>query len=121
MRVKHNKTLPERRRIRVRRKLHGTAERPRLSVFRSNQHTYLQLIDDALGKTVLAVNDLQADIRALAKDKKKIEAAEIIAVEMAKKMKAAKIERAIFDRGSYRYHGKVRLIAETLREKGILI
>lgn len=121
MRVKHNKTLPERRKIRVRRKLNGTADRPRLTVFRSNQHIYLQLINDETGKTVASVNDLQADIQKAAKDKKKMETAKIVAEVMADKMKKAKIDKAIFDRGSYRYHGKVKLVADTLREKGIQI
>ncbi len=119
MKVKHNKSLAQRRQIRVRRKLQGSAERPRLTVFRSNQHIYLQLINDVAGKTVLAVNDLQEAIKKSSKDMKKAEVTRVVTEQLVELMKKAKIDKAVFDRGSYRYHGRVKMIAEILREKGI--
>ena len=104
-----------RRRRRVRAKVRGTAERPRLSVFRSNKGIFAQLIDDASGKTVAAVNWIEPDLRKLAATDQAKRAGELL----AERAKAAGVETCVFDRGGYRYHGRVRALAEGAREAGL--
>jgi large subunit ribosomal protein L18 len=104
-----------RRRRRVRAKVRGTAERPRLSVFRSNRGIQAQLIDDVKGHTVAAVNWVEADLKSLARMEQAKKAGELL----AERAKAAGVETCIFDRGGYRYHGKVRALAEGAREGGL--
>lgn len=99
---------------RVRAKAEGTAAKPRLCVFRSNQHIYAQLIDDATGKTILAVNDASTK----GKDKK-ADSSKKIGNEIAKKAVEKKITEVIFDRGGYKYHGRVKALAEGAREGGL--
>lgn len=97
---------------RLRAKVTGTASRPRLSVFRSNQFVYAQLIDDEAGKTLAAVDSR--------KEKgTKSEAAKTVGAEIAKKAKAAKIEEVVFDRGGFRYQGVVAAVADAAREGGL--
>lgn len=100
----------------VRRKLHGTSKRPRLSVYRSNKHIYLQLIDDDKEVTLLSAADQgkKKNYRGT-----KTEIAQKIAKELAKEMKKKKINQIVFDRGPYRYHGRIKVVAETLRDEGI--
>ena len=105
-----------RRHQRVRAKVAGTRARPRLSVFRSHQHTHLQLIDDQQGKTLAAASTLEVKA-AKGKGGKAAEAAKLLA-ERAKK---AGIEQAVFDRGGFQYHGRVKIVAETMREAGLRI
>lgn len=121
MKVNHYSTPAQRRKTRVRRKLLRKSDRPRVSIFRSNLHTYVQVIDDMIGKTVLAVNDQQADMKKKTEKMNKMDTAKLIAEELATQMKKKKLTLAVFDRGNYRYHGRVKLIAETLREHGIVI
>jgi large subunit ribosomal protein L18 len=104
-----------RRRRRVRAKVRGTAERPRLSVFRSNRGIQAQLIDDVKGHTVAAVNWVEADLKSLARMEQAKKAGELL----AERAKAAGVETCVFDRGGYRYHGKVRALAEGAREGGL--
>ncbi len=106
----------ERRKRAVRSKIYGTAQRPRLSVYRSNKHIYAQAIDDDKGETLAAANDLALDVSGT-----KIEKAKKIAKELAKRLKKADINQVVFDRGSYQYHGRVKAIAETLREEEIKV
>ena len=111
-------TAPARRlkrRRRVRAKVRGTAERPRISVFRSNRGVFAQLIDDDAGRTIAAVNWTEAELRSL----KPMEQAKRAGALLAERAKAAGIETAVFDRGGYRYHGHVRAFAEAIREGGI--
>ena len=103
---------------RTRSKLFGTAEVPRLAVFRSNQYIYVQLINDAEGKTIAAVSS--KTIKDAAK-KKKSEQAEMVGKMIAEKAQALKIKRAVFDRRSYRYHGRVKTLAEAVRAAGLTI
>lgn len=114
--IKHNISVKKKRQIRVRSKISGTAKCPRLSVFRSNQYFYIQAIDDEKGVTLAAVSDA-------GKEKKikgsKTEKAVIVAEEIAKKLKTKKIKKLVFDRGHYRYHGRVKAAAETLRKAGL--
>jgi large subunit ribosomal protein L18 len=104
-----------RRRRRVRAKISGTAERPRLSVFRSNRGVFAQLIDDRSGRTVAAVNGIEPELRELAP----MDQAKRVGGLLAERAKAAGVETCVFDRGGYRYHGRVRALAEGAREGGL--
>ena len=104
-----------RRRRRVRAKITGTVERPRISVFRSNRGIAAQLIDDAAGHTVAAVSWTEADLRGLGP----MEQATALGRRMAERAQAAGIQSAVFDRGGYRYHGRVKAFAEGVREGGL--
>ena len=111
-------TSPQRRlkrRRRVRAKVHGTAERPRISVFRSNRGIVAQLIDDVSGRTLAAANWTEADLRSL----KPMEQATQAGKLLAERAKAAGIESVVFDRGGYQYHGRVKALAEGAREGGL--
>ncbi len=116
--IRHSLSKVEKRKLRVRSKLNGTAKRPRVTVFRSNKYTYMQAVDDVAQKTVVAASDVAAR-----KDKKtkatKKELAAGAATELAKALKAKKITAVVFDRGQYKYHGRVSIVAETLRAQGI--
>ena len=105
-----------RRRRRVRAKVTGTADRPRLSVYRSNRGMFAQLIDDRAGKTIAAVNWTEADLR---KVKGRTEQATEAGKLIAERAKAAGIETCVFDRGGYRYHGRVAALADGAREGGL--
>jgi large subunit ribosomal protein L18 len=111
-------TSPQRRlkrRRRVRAKVHGTAERPRISVFRSNRGLFAQLIDDDAGRTLAAVNWTEGDLRSL----KPMEQASKAGQLLAERAKAAGIDTVVFDRGGYQYHGRVKALAEGAREGGL--
>ena len=111
--TKEKRRLKRRRRVRA--KIVGTAERPRISVFRSNRGIFAQLIDDDAGHTLAAVNWTEADLRGL----KPMEQATRVGALIAERAKAAGIETAVFDRGGYRYHGRVKALAEGAREGGL--
>ena len=104
-----------RRRRRVRAKIRGTAERPRLSVFRSNRGVFAQLIDDDAGRTLASVQWTEAELRSL----KPMEQAKKAGTLLAERAKAAGVERAVFDRGGYQFHGRVAALAEGAREGGL--
>ncbi len=113
-------TAPQRRlkrRRRVRAKVRGSAERPRISVFRSNRGIFAQLIDDSAGHTIAAVAWTEEPLRSLSRAEQATEAGKLL----AERAKAAGIERAVFDRGGYQYHGRVRALAEGVREGGLAI
>jgi large subunit ribosomal protein L18 len=113
-------TAPARRlkrRRRVRAKVHGTAERPRISVFRSNRGIFAQLVDDDAGRTLAAVSWTEADLKSL----KPMEQASKAGQLLAERAKAAGVETAVFDRGGYRYHGRVKALAEGAREGGLTV
>ena len=103
------------RRRRVRAKVRGTANRPRLSVFRSNKGLFAQLIDDTTGRTLAAVNWTEADFRSLGS----MEQAKAVGEALAKRANEAGIETCVFDRGGYQYHGRVAALAEGAREGGL--
>ncbi len=113
--VKTNAQARLRRRRRVRAKVHGTAERPRLSVFRSNRGIQAQLIDDVAGHTVAAVNWVQGDLKSLARMEQAKRAGELL----AQRAKEAGVEECVFDRGGYLYHGRVKALADAAREAGL--
>ena len=104
-----------RRRRRVRARVVGTAERPRLSVYRSNRGVFAQLIDDRAGRTLAAVNWTEADLRKLTASDQARKAGELL----AERAKAAGIESCVFDRGGYKYHGRVQALADGAREGGL--
>ncbi len=109
------KTQKERRKTKVRAKIRGTAKRPRLSVFRSNKAVTAQLIDDEQGKTLVSANEKEIKKSGGTK----VERAELVGGIIAKKAKKKKIGRIVFDRGPYRYHGRVRAVAEGARKGGL--
>ncbi len=114
------KTGPEarlRRRRRVRAKVRGSAERPRISVFRSNRGIAAQLIDDDAGRTLAAVNWTETDLRNLGPTEQAHKAGEVL----AERAKAAGVQVVVFDRGGYRYHGRVQALAEGAREGGLTL
>ncbi len=113
--VKH-RTRQEKRKRAVRKKLYGTADRPRLSVFRSNRYIYLQLVDDEVGETILALSDIAHDENYQGS---KTERAAAVAKDLAQLMKKNNIKQVVFDRGPYKYHGRVKAAAEALRKEGI--
>ena len=104
-----------RRRRRVRAKVRGSAERPRLSVFRSNRGMVAQLIDDDRGHTIAAVNWTESDLREL----QSMEQAKRVGELLAARAKEAGVESCVFDRGGYRYHGRVKALADGAREAGL--
>jgi large subunit ribosomal protein L18 len=113
-------TSPQRRlkrRRRVRAKVVGTAERPRISVFRSNRGIQAQLIDDLAGNTLAAVAWTESDLRSLKPMEQAGKAGELL----AERAKAAGVESAVFDRGGYRYHGRVKAFADGVREGGLTV
>jgi large subunit ribosomal protein L18 len=105
------------RRRRVRAKIVGTAERPRISVFRSNRGIQAQLVDDLAGRTLAAVSWTESDLRSL----KPMEQAEKAGEMLAERAKSAGVDTAVFDRGGYRYHGRVKAFAEGVREGGLTV
>ena len=105
-----------RRRRRVRSRITGTAERPRLSVFRSNKGIFAQLIDDRAGHTLAAVNWIEPELRKLSAGEQAKKAGELL----AERAKAAGVETCVFDRGGYQYHGRVKALAEGAREGGLV-
>jgi len=108
----------QRRTTRVRSKIFGTNKRPRLSVFRSNKHVYVQLVNDGEGKTLISLGDMNLS-KTMMKDKTKVEIAGLLGEEIAKKAKLKKISSIVFDRGGYKYHGRVKAVAEGARKGGL--
>ena len=110
------KAQRQKRHVRVRSKISGTPERPRLCVFRSEKHSYAQVIDDVAGKTLAAAASNEKDFEGLGSNK---EAAEKVGKLIAERAIAAGIENVVFDRGGYVYHGRVQSLAEGAREGGL--
>ncbi len=109
-----------RKRLRIRKKIMGTPERPRLAVFRSSKNIYVQLVDDLHHKTLTGVSTLNPELRSeLEKIEGKIGAAKLVGKKIAEKAKEMKIEQVVFDRGGYMYHGRVKAVAEAARASGL--
>jgi large subunit ribosomal protein L18 len=115
MTVLSNRQRRLRRRRRVRARVKGTAERPRLSVYRSNRGVFAQLIDDTRGHTLAAVNWIEPDLRKLGATEQAKKAGELL----ANRAKSAGVQTCVFDRGGYQYHGRVKALAEGAREGGL--
>ena len=111
----------ERRRVheRIRKKVKGTTERPRLAVFRSLNHMYAQIIDDGSGKTLVAASTVEKEVLGDSKGTGNITAAKLVGKNIAQRAKAKGIEAVVFDRGGYIYHGRVKALAEAARESGL--
>ena len=103
-------------RERIRRKVNGTAERPRLAVFKSLKHIYVQLIDDAAGKTIASASSAEKDSAAKGAN---TAAAKAVGIAIAKKAKDKGVTRVVFDRGGYLYHGSIKALADAARENGL--
>jgi large subunit ribosomal protein L18 len=106
------------RHMRIRRRLNGSAERPRLCVYRSNKHIYVQIVDDAQHKTLVSASTLDTDLKDLKKTWDR-ESAKSVGELIAKRAKAKGIQAVVFDRGGYIYHGRVAAVAEAAREAGL--
>jgi large subunit ribosomal protein L18 len=111
--------LRKRRHERVRKTVTGTPERPRLAVYRSLNHIYAQVIDDTAGHTVAAASDQDAEVRKEATKKKKTEVAGLVGAALGQRAKEKGIAAVVFDRGGFRYHGRVKALAEAVRKAGI--
>ena len=105
--------------MRIRNRFSGTAERPRLAVFRSNNHVYAQVIDDVAGKTLVSASTLEKDIKAELKNTDDTDAATKVGEVVAKRALEKGIKAVVFDRGGYIYHGKVKALADAAREAGL--
>ena len=108
-----------RRHARVRRHVHGTAERPRLNVFRSTSHIYAQIIDDVTHRTLVTASTLDPAIKSEIKYGGNIEAAKVVGKLIAERALEADIKTVVFDRGGYKYHGRVAALADAAREAGL--
>jgi large subunit ribosomal protein L18 len=109
----------ERRKLRIRRKISGTAEMPRLTVFRSNVHIYAQVIDDAAGVTLAHMSTLSRDVRGAIEEDDKSGAAKKVGAAIAKALVAKGITKVVFDRNGYLYHGRIKALADAAREAGL--
>ncbi len=109
----------KRRHLRVRKKVAGTAERPRMVVTRSARHLYVQVIDDATGHTLVAASTFEADLRGSGDDKS--DKAKTVGLLVAERAKAAGLEAVVFDRGGNRYHGRIAALADGAREGGLVL
>jgi large subunit ribosomal protein L18 len=107
------------RKKRIRKKVEGTPERPRLTVFRSAKHMYAQVVDDTKGTTLLQISTLTKDLRGDVGEKVKIDAAKVIGAAVANACKAKGIAKVVFDRNGYLYHGRVKALADAAREAGL--
>lgn len=107
------------RHFRLRNKISGTAERPRLAVFRSNQHIYAQVIDDTVGNTICAASTMEAAVKDKVSKTSDVEAAKAVGEAVARKALDKGISTVVFDRGGYIYQGKVQALAEAAREAGL--
>lgn len=104
---------------RMRNKIQGTAQRPRLSVFRSEKHIYAQIIDDMTGTTLVAASTVEKEIASALESTSNVAAAEAVGTAIAKKAAAKGIENVVFDRGGFLYHGRVKALADAAREAGL--
>jgi large subunit ribosomal protein L18 len=107
------------RKKRIRKKVNGNTERPRLSVFRSSKHIYVQVIDDTTGKTLVSVGTLSKDVRGETGEGTKSDSAKKVGAAIAKACKAQGIAKVVFDRNGYIYHGRVKALADAAREAGL--
>ncbi len=109
----------QRRHLRIRKRLQGTGEKPRLSVYKSLNNIYAQLVDDVAGRTILSASTLEKDIRSAVKHGGNLDAAKKVGTSLAQKALNKKITNVVFDRGGYRYHGCIKALADAAREQGL--
>lgn len=109
----------ERRKLRIRRKISGTPERPRLTVFRSLKHIYAQVVDDVAGKTLAHASTLSKDVKGFADEATKSDAAKKVGQTIAEQLKAKGVTKVVFDRNGYLFHGRIKALADGAREGGL--
>jgi large subunit ribosomal protein L18 len=119
--IKDKRAPRDKRHHRLRRWVRGTTARPRLAVFRSLNHIYAQLVDDDTGRTVVAADSRSKEFRAGQPRGGNVTAAKAVGALLAQRAKAAGVERVVFDRGGYKYHGRVQAFAEGVREGGLAL
>ena len=112
--------MREKKHMRIRNRFSGTAERPRLAVFRSNNHMYAQIIDDTVGNTLVSASTLEKEIKAELNKTNDVEAAAYLGKVIAKRAMDKGISEVVFDRGGFLYHGKIEALAEAAREAGLV-
>jgi large subunit ribosomal protein L18 len=117
--VKTKEDIRTRIRARIRRRLAGTTQRPRLAVFRSQAHIYAQVIDDDAGKTLCSASTLDKDLKEKAKKGANVAAAKAVGQLIANRAKEKGIEAVVFDRGGFQYHGRIKALADAAREAGL--
>ncbi|HOQ16296.1 MAG TPA: 50S ribosomal protein L18 [Defluviitaleaceae bacterium] len=105
--------------LKVRKKIFGTSERPRLSVFRSDKHIYAQIIDDTKGHTLVAASTVEKDIKSKIEKTNNVDAAKVVGEMIAKRALDKGVKQVVFDRGGYIYHGKIKALADAAREAGL--
>lgn len=118
--IRSNKGRRVMRHIRVRRKISGTSERPRLSVYRSLNHVYAQVIDDSQGVTLTSASSLESAVKTQKDDKNKVNVAELVGSLLSERAKEKGVSQVVFDRGGYRYHGRVKALADAARKGGLV-
>jgi large subunit ribosomal protein L18 len=106
-------------RKRIRERVKGTPERPRLHVFKSNAYIYTQVIDDRKGAVLLTASTLEKEVRAKAKSAKNKDACVLLGELLGQRLKAARIDKVVFDRGTHPYHGRIKTLADAIRKEGI--
>jgi large subunit ribosomal protein L18 len=119
-RIRRDLSPRQRRQIRVRSKIEGTPERPRLNVFRSANHIYAQVIDDKLGHTLVHASTIDKETRAgVSTEMTKIDEAKLVGKTVAERAKAKGIDKVVFDRAGYLYHGRIKALADAARDAGL--
>ncbi len=111
--------IRKKRKSRVRAKISGTTERPRLAGFRSAKHIYVQAVDDNVGKTIAQASTVNEEVKSKVLEAKKVDAAKEVGREISRKLQAMGIQEAVFDRSCYLYHGRVKALADGAREEGL--
>jgi large subunit ribosomal protein L18 len=119
MSAKDSKTIRKIRHRRVRQKLTGTMSRPRLCVFRSLNHIRAQLIDDSMGRTLISMSTLDAPVKEKTDEKGKSKKAEVVGTLLAERALDKGVKKVVFDRGGYKYHGRIKALAEAARKAGL--
>lgn len=117
--VEIKKVTRNRIRRRIRKKISGTGERPRVYFFKSNRYLYAQVVDDTEGKVLLSASTLEKEFREKEKNTKSVKSSEVLGKILAQRLKEKKIKQIVFDRGIYPYRGKVKALAEAIRKEGI--
>jgi large subunit ribosomal protein L18 len=117
--IANKQVRKHRRRLRVRRRILGTIERPRLAVFRSSKHIYAQIIDDLSGKTLVAASTIEPDVRSQVKAGSNKHAAELVGSLLGERAKGKGIGKLAFDRRHYKYHGRIQALADAVRKAGL--
>ena len=113
--------IRQKKHLRIRNRFSGTAERPRLAVFRSNNHMYAQIIDDTVGKTLVSASTVEKSVASELEKTNDVAAAAKVGTVIAERAKAAGIEQVVFDRGGFIYTGKVKALADAAREAGLVL